>query len=73
MVRITTWYTSVQSYKKLLEDFPLLSLSLLSKFIKRKIDAIKYAQALKKDDIVVSDLRSGTKGSRYESGCYVKN
>ena len=33
----------------LLEDFPLPSLSLLSKFIKRKIDAIKYAQALEKD------------------------
>ena len=32
----------------LLEDFPLSSLSLLSKFIKRKIDPIKYAQALKK-------------------------
>ena len=31
----------------LLEDFPLPSLSLLSKIIKRKIDAIKYAQALK--------------------------
>ena len=33
-------YTSVQSYKTLLEDFSLPSLSLLSKVIKRKIDAI---------------------------------
>ena len=56
MLRITTWYTSVQSYRKLLEDFPLLSLSLLSKFIKRKIDAIKYAQALKKDGKISEDI-----------------
>ena len=41
----------------LLEDFPLSSLSLLSKFIKRKIDPIKYAQALKK----------GVKGSLWGS------
>ena len=43
-------YTSIQSYKMLLEDFPLPSLPLLSKINKRKIDAIKYTQALKKDD-----------------------
>ena len=39
----------------LLEDFPLPSLSLLSKFIKSKIDAIKYAQALKKDGRISED------------------
>ena len=33
----------------LLEDFPWPSLSLLSKIGKGKIDAIKYAQVLKKD------------------------
>ena len=33
----------------LLEDFPFPCLSLLSKISKWKIDAIKYAQALKKD------------------------
>ena len=40
-------YTSIiySLYKILLEDFPLPSLFLLSKIIKRKIDAIKYAQA----------------------------
>ena len=32
----------------LLEDFPLLSLSLLSKISKAKFDTIKYTQALKK-------------------------
>ena len=47
MVRITTYIyiNHIQSYKILLEDFPLPSLFLLSKIIKRKIDAIKYAQA----------------------------
>ena len=40
----------------LLEDFPLPSLSLLSKFIKRKIDAIKYAQALKKGGKISEDI-----------------
>ena len=41
----------------LLEDFPLPSLSLLSKFIKRKIDPIKYAQTLKKDVKVACRVR----------------
>ena len=49
-------YTSIQSYKMLLEDFPLPSLSLLSKINKRKIDAIKYTQALKKDDKISYDI-----------------
>ena len=47
---------SIQSYKMLLEDFSLPSLSLLSKFIKRKIDAIKYTQALKKDGKISEDI-----------------
>ena len=49
-------YTSTQSYKMLLEDFTLPSLSLLSKFIKRKIDAFKYTQALKKDGKISEDI-----------------
>ena len=42
----------------LLEDFllPSLSFRLLSKFIKRKIDAIKYAQTLKKDGKTSEDI-----------------
>ena len=40
----------------LLEDFPLLSLSLLSKIGKAKIDAIKYAQSLKKDGKIFEDV-----------------
>ena len=40
----------------LLEDFPLPSLSLLSKIGKGKIDAIKYAQALKKDGKTCEDI-----------------
>ena len=39
----------------LLEDFPLPSLSLLGKNGKGKIDAIKYAQALKKDGNISED------------------
>ena len=49
-------YTSIQSYKMLLEDFPLPSLSLLNKIIKRKIDLIKYAQALIKDSKISQDI-----------------
>ena len=49
-------YTPVQFYKMLLEDFPLPSLSLLSKFIKRKIDAIKHAQILKKNGKISDDI-----------------
>ena len=40
----------------LLEDFSLPSLSLLSKYIKRKIDAIKYTQNLKKDGKISEDI-----------------
>ena len=40
----------------LFEDFPLPSLHLSSKFIKRKIDAIKYAQTLKKDGKTPEDI-----------------
>ena len=49
-------YTSIQLYKMLLEDFPLPYLSLLSKIIKGKVDAIKYAQALKKDGKISEDI-----------------
>ena len=48
--------SSMQSYKLLFEDYPLPSLSLLSKFIERKIDAIKYVQALKKDGKISEDI-----------------
>ena len=40
----------------LLEDFPSPYLSLISKLIKRKIDAIKYVQALKKDGKISKDI-----------------
>ena len=40
----------------LLADFPLPSLSLLSKIGKGKINAIKYAQALKKDGEISEDI-----------------
>ena len=40
----------------LLEDFPLPSLSLLNKIIKRKIDLTKYAQALIKDSKISQDI-----------------
>ena len=40
----------------LLEDFPLPSLSLLSKISKGKITSIKYAIALKKDGKISEDI-----------------
>ena len=40
----------------LLEDFPVPTLSLLSKIGKGKIDAIKYAQNLKKDGKISEDI-----------------
>ena len=40
----------------LLEDFPLPSLSLLSKISKGKITSIKYAIALKKDGKIFEDI-----------------
>ena len=40
----------------LLEDFPLPSLSLLSKISKGKISFIKYAIALKKDGKISEDI-----------------
>ena len=50
-------YTSIQSYKMLVEVFPLPSLSLLSKISKGRVDAIKYTQALKKDGKKSEDIR----------------
>ena len=50
MVGIVLRHTSVQSYKVLLEDFRLPSLS------KLVIDAIIYAQALKKDGKISEDI-----------------
>ena len=50
------YYLDIHQYKILLEDFPFPSLSLLSKINKRKIDAIKYSQALKKDDKISQDI-----------------
>lgn len=40
-------YTSVQSYRMLLDEFPFPSLSLLSKISSGKIDAVKCARTLK--------------------------
>ena len=40
----------------LFEDFPLPFLSLLSKINKGKIDAIKYAQVLKKNGKISEDI-----------------
>ena len=49
-------YTSIQSYKMLLEDFSLPSLSLFSKISKGKIDAIKCAQDLKRDGKISENM-----------------
>ena len=39
-------YTSLQSYKLLLDEFPLLSISLLNKIKQQNIDALKAAKLL---------------------------
>ena len=39
-------YTSLQSYKLLLDEFPLLSISLLNKIKEQNIDALKAAKLL---------------------------
>ena len=49
-------YTSIQSYRKILEHFPLLSLSLLHKIRSGKIDAVKCAQTLRNDGKISNDV-----------------
>ena len=49
-------YTSIQSYRKILEHFPLPSLSLLSKIHSGKIDAVKCAQTLSNEDKISNDV-----------------
>ena len=48
-------YTSVQSYKLLLDEFRLPSLSLLRKIVTGDIDAAKWAKLLKDDGKISSD------------------
>ena len=49
-------YTSIQSYRKILEHFPLPSLSLLPKIRSGKIDAVKCAQTLSNKDKISNDV-----------------
>ena len=49
-------YTSIQSYRILPEHFPLLSLPLLLKIRSGTIDAVKYAQTLKNEGKISSDM-----------------
>ena len=49
-------YTSLQSYKLLLDKFRLPSLSLLRKIITRDIDAAKLAKLLKDEEKLSSDV-----------------
>ena len=49
-------YTSIQSYRILLEDFPLPSLSLLKKISSGTIDAVKCTQTLKKEGKISADV-----------------
>ena len=50
------WYTSVQSYKLLLDDFRSPSLSLLRKAITGDTDAAKSTKLLKDEEKVSSDV-----------------
>ena len=49
-------YTSIQSYKVLLQDFPLPSLSLLQKISSGTIDAVKCANALRIEGKISEDV-----------------
>ena len=49
-------YTSIQSYRMLLEHFPLPSLSLLHKISSGTIETVKWAQALTKEGKISSDV-----------------
>ena len=49
-------YTSIQSYKILLEDFPLPSLSLLQKIASGTIDVMKCAEMLRNDGKISDDI-----------------
>ena len=49
-------YTSIQSYKILLEDFPLPSLSLLQKIARVTIDVMKCAEMLRNDSKISDDI-----------------
>ena len=49
-------YTFIQSYKILLEDFPLPSLSLLQKIASGTIDVMKCAEMLRNDGKILDDI-----------------
>ena len=49
-------YTSIQSYKVSLQDFPLPSLSLLQKISSGTIDAVKCANALRIEGKISEDV-----------------
>ena len=49
-------YTSIQSYKILLEDFPLPSLSLLQKIASGTTDVMKCAEMLRNDGKISDDI-----------------
>ena len=49
-------YTSIQSYKILLEDFPLPSLSLLQKIASGIINFLKCAEKLRNDGKISDDI-----------------
>ena len=49
-------YTSIQSYKVLLQDFPLPSLSLRQKISSGTIDAVKCANALRIEGKIFEDV-----------------
>lgn len=70
-------YTSLQSYKILLEKFPLPSISTLHKIQKGGVDAIKAAKKLREegrmssDVILMVDEMYLQKGTSYQGGEYI--
>ena len=49
-------YTSLQTYRLLMKEFPFPSLSLLKKITEGQLDAVKCAKSLKSQGVISEDL-----------------
>ena len=49
-------YTSLQTYRLLMKEFPFTSLSLLKKITEGQLDAVKCAKSLKSQGVISEDV-----------------
>ena len=49
-------YTSLQTYRLLMKDFPFPSLSLLKKITEGELDAVTCAKSLKSQEVISEDV-----------------